>query len=359
MQERRSCDEKVHGVFFMICDQNGKEKVFMDEKIKGSTIAGSWYPSDPGELRYMLEGFLSNVRDGGPREGVKGLISPHAGYVFSGQIAAHGYHRIRKDAFNQVIVMAPSHRFPLVGASVGNYTHFLTPLGKVPVSTRSAALALQCPLVSTLTGPHEEEHALELQLPFLQMVLEEFALIPLVLGQMNDDQMKVLSTALLDYVDETTLIVVSTDLSHFFPYEEAVSKDRVCIDSILNMDRTKAFEQEMCGKFPVLTFLNMALEKGWSPELLKYANSGDVSGDRRSVVGYASILFREDLRACSKITPTAVGCGLRWLRYRPKWAFNVVLLRLQPHFCRFLALESLARPRYGIIFKQALRADSR
>ena len=264
----------------------------MDEKIKESTIAGSWYPRDPAELRDTLDRFLGNVEDRSDK-GVRAVISPHAGYDFSGQIAAHGYHCIDRNAFNRVVVMAPSHRFPLFGASIGNYTHFRTPLGMVPVSSRAAALQMQCPLVSGLPEPHEEEHALELQLPFLQVILGEFSLIPMVLGRMDEEQMRILSTALLDYVDETTLIVVSTDLSHFYPYEEAVSKDSECIDSILKMDRKRAFVQEMCGKFPVLTFLLMAAAKGWTPELLKYANSGDVTGDKRSVVGYASILFRE------------------------------------------------------------------
>ncbi len=264
----------------------------MQERIKEPSIAGSWYLRDPKQLRNQLEEFLGNVRDGSSK-GVRAVISPHAGYVFSGQVAAYGYHHINRNAFNKVIVMAPSHRFPLVGASVGNYTHFLTPLGKVPVSDTAAALTKQCPLVHTLAEPFEEEHGLELQLPFLQVVLDHFSLIPIVLGQMNDDQMQILSTALLEHVDETTLVVVSTDLSHFHPYREAVVRDRACIRSILSMDRMKAFEQEMCGKFPVLTFLLMGKNRGWTPELLQYVNSGDVSGEKRNVVGYTSIIFRE------------------------------------------------------------------
>ncbi len=264
----------------------------MPYKIKKSLLAGSWYPRDKKDLRNLLKRLLENVTES-PLEGVKALISPHAGYMFSGQVAAYGYHCINKRDFNRVLLMAPSHRYPLAGTSVGDYTHFETPLGKVPVSEKAVELKEECSVVTALKDPHEEEHSLEIQLPFLQMVLDDFTLIPVIFGQLTQNQMKTLSAALLHQVDENTLTVVSTDLSHFHPYEEAVSKDKASIDSILSMDVDNAASQEMCGIYPVLTSLLMAIDRGWSPRLLKYANSGDVTGDRGSVVGYASIAFQE------------------------------------------------------------------
>lgn len=270
----------------------------MQEKVKEPVIAGTWYPQNPNELTDLLQSFLRTAPDT-PVEGLRALISPHAGYMFSGQVAAYGYRCLKNEAskFNQVILMAPSHRTPLNGVSIGNFTHFRTPLGKVPVSKKAAALASECRVVSPVETPFEEEHALEIQLPFLQTVLEDFTLIPLICGRMDGDQIHSLSAALSEHLDENTLLVVSTDLSHFHPYDTAASRDGDAIDSILSLDFNKASEQEMCGVFPVLTSLLMARDKGWKPKLLKYATSAEITGDKTSVVGYASIVFQENSAA--------------------------------------------------------------
>ncbi len=259
--------------------------------MRESAIAGSWYPGNREVLGNMLNGFLNNV-DEQEADDLRALICPHAGYAYSGQVAAYSYRQVKEKKFSKVIIMAPSHQYPLQGVSISNYTHYRTPLGDAPVSTEAREMLAETDLIKTVDGAHIREHSAEIQIPFLQVTLKDFTIIPLVFGQMSTEEIKKIAEIILNHVNDSTLIIVSTDLSHYHPYDEAVSLDEGCIDAILSTEEGKAYEKEMCGKIPVLTIMEMAKKKRWSRRLLKYANSGDVTGDiTGGVVGYASIGF--------------------------------------------------------------------
>ncbi|MEA1925268.1 MAG: AmmeMemoRadiSam system protein B [Candidatus Altiarchaeota archaeon] len=261
------------------------------KRVRESVIAGSWYPGNKETLENMLEGFLDKVGNDAI-EDVRALICPHAGYAYSGSVAAYGYKQLRNKSYSKVIMLAPSHQYPFQGVSVGDYTHYRTPLGDVPVSDESFELVSESKLFYFLEEAHLREHSLEIQLPFLQMVLDDFFIIPLVFGRLSMDEIRCAADVIIGHLNDETLLVVSTDLSHYHSYEEAISLDDECIKSILSMDMENALKGEMCGKYAVLTAMEIAKKMGWSPQLLKYLNSGDVTGDKSSgVVGYASIVF--------------------------------------------------------------------
>jgi len=220
---------------------------------------------------------------------VKALIVPHAGYVYSGQVAATGFKHLN-GKYDTVIVLAPSHRYPLKGASLLDVTHFETPLGEVKLSEKRKDI-LKENIIESIPEAHAQEHSLEIELPFLQKMLGDFELIPIVVGEVNPE---LLANSLIDYIDDKTLIVVSSDLSHYHTYDEAVALDVSCLNAINALDITEAVNCEMCGYYPVLTLMLIANKKNWKNEVLMYKNSGDVTGDKSSVVGYSSIAFYDE-----------------------------------------------------------------
>ncbi len=267
-----------------------------EKKVRESVIAGSWYPGNRKALEDMLEGFL-NKAGNEAIEDIRALICPHAGYTYSGEVAAHSYRQLQNKSFRKVILLAPSHQYPFQGVSVGDYTHYKTPLGEVPVSDESPEFVTESRLFSSMEEAHVREHSLEIQLPFLQMVLDDFSIIPLVFGRLSMDEIKEAADVIIRHLDEETLLVISTDLSHYHPYEEAISLDDGCIKSILSMETGNASREEMCGKYAVLTAMEIARKMNWSPQLLEYRNSGDVTGDKSGgVVGYASIVFHGEIK---------------------------------------------------------------
>ncbi len=265
------------------------------KKIRESVIAGTWYPANKKTLLNMLEGFLDKV-ESEAIEDVRALICPHAGYAYSGGVAAYSYKQLRNKSYSKVILLAPSHQYPVQGISVGDCTHYRTPLGDVPVSGESTELISESKLFTSLNEAHLREHSLEIQLPFLQLMLDDFSIIPLVFGRLSMDEIRKAADVIIGHLDDETLLVVSTDLSHYHPYEDAVSLDDECIKSILSADVGKAAIGEMCGKYAVLTVIEIAKKMNWSAKLLKYQNSGDVTGDKtKGVVGYASIVFHAEV----------------------------------------------------------------
>jgi MEMO1 family protein len=259
-------------------------------RIRKSVIAGSWYPGEEEELSSMLEGFLFNAEKQNVGS-VKVLVAPHAGYIYSGQVAAYAYKQIEGLGYKKVIVLAPTHHVRFEGASIVDKTHFRTPLGDVKISDETFGLPKESNLIHKVALADEKEHSLEIQLPFLQKVLGKFELVPIIIGDLEDDEIEKLATVLLKHFDDETLVVASTDLSHFYPYDTASEMDNECIDSIVSLNLEKAAECEMCGKNPVLIAMAIAKKMGWKTRLLKYQNSGDATGDHTGVVGYASILF--------------------------------------------------------------------
>jgi len=258
--------------------------------VRKSVIAGSWYPGHRDELSKMLDGFFENAKNENLGR-IRALIAPHAGYIYSGQVAAFSFKQIESDDYSKVIILAPSHQYPFNGASIADYTHYETPLGEVRISSLAKELIKESELISSTPAAHSREHSAEIEIPFLQRILEDFEIVPIILGGMSESNMDEFSNLIIKHLDEKTLIVASTDLSHYHPYNEAVSMDTSCINSIVNLDMENAKRCEMCGYFPVLITMKIAEKLNWQAKLLKYANSGDVTGDRSEVVGYAAIAF--------------------------------------------------------------------
>jgi len=261
-----------------------------EKKVRKSVIAGSWYPGSKDDLSKMLDGFFGNAEKEDLGE-IKAVIAPHAGYIYSGQVAAFSFKQIEGKDYNKVIILAPTHHYPFNGASIANYTHYETPLGEVRISPLSKDLMKESQLISSIPAAHSKEHSAEIEIPFLQKALKNFEIVPIIIGRMSREEIDEFSDLIIRHLDEKTLIVTSTDLSHYHPYDEAVSMDTSCINSIIALDIKKAEGCEMCGYFPVLITMRIAEKLNWSTKLLKYANSGDVTGDRSGVVGYTAIAF--------------------------------------------------------------------
>jgi AmmeMemoRadiSam system protein B len=274
--------------------EGGTVSVTDSRDIRRSVIAGSWYPGDPKQLRSMLDGFLNQVPPQ-PLEGrLVGLISPHAGYIYSGQVAAYAYSQLRGQSFPKVVVVSPVHRVYTGEFATTDKAYYETPLGLVPVDTESVAAVESHVRLNHVS--QDMEHSLEIQLPFLQHVLGNFALTPIMMGIQEWDSAARLGHALARVFEEQpALLVASTDLSHFHSYEVAVRLDQLVLDRITAYDpeglsRTlETHRAEACGGGPVMAIMLAAKGLGANRVvLLKYMNSGDVTGDHSGVVGYAA-----------------------------------------------------------------------
>jgi len=261
------------------------------EKVREPAVAGQFYPGDQQELADQIDEYLAKVKPT-PIKNLRGLVCPHAGYIYSGQTAAYAYKQLSGVPVKTVVVMAPSHRVWLEGASIPDADAYATPLGMVLLSPRAAELAKRRPFVrSDVVGsdsPHAREHSLEVQLPFLQRTLKDFAIVPMVLGDVDPEEV---ARALEGIIDPSTVVVASSDLSHFHPYDVAVELDTSCVEAICDLDVKRMEKEEACGKLPVLTLMHIARKKGWKAKLLDYRNSGDVTGELSRVVGYAAVAF--------------------------------------------------------------------
>lgn len=269
----------------------------MIKDIRKSVIAGSWYPGDPNILRKDIEHYFSKVTADKIEGHIVGLVAPHAGYVYSGQIAAYAYHQIKKKLYDTVFVISPSHRMAFPGVSVFLGGGYETPLGVVPVNKGMAGRLMSFSrLIDDIPSAHIQEHALEIQLPFLQVSLGEFSFVPLVMGNQDSKTCEELANAIFQAAgDSNILIVGSSDLSHFHDYNQAVKKDSQFLENLEKMDvrgmlaDLKSGKCEACGGGPAAVAVMTSKMMGASEaKILKYANSGDVTGDRGRVVGYAS-----------------------------------------------------------------------
>ena len=260
-----------------------------DEKsqtIRPPAVAGRFYPDDPEELRKTVRTLLRDAPDVGIQGTIRGLVSPHAGYIYSGIVAAAGYRQIALST-RTVILIGPSHRFPLKGPSIPTVTAYQTPLGDVRLAQLAFKLQ-KLPIFESVPEAHKREHSLEVQLPFLQVMLKDFKIVPILI---NSGDPKALAEVLAPHIDNDTLIVASTDLSHYYPYERAVSMDRICTSAITNAEFSRMPLCEACGKRAVMTLMHIAEIKNWDAKLIDYKNSGDTAGGKDNVVGYASIAF--------------------------------------------------------------------
>jgi AmmeMemoRadiSam system protein B/AmmeMemoRadiSam system protein A len=259
-----------------------------------AAVAGMFYPTEAQALRTEVDRLLGAA----PRRlalAPKALIVPHAGYPYSGPVAATAYACLAShaDHISRVVLIGPAHRVAVRGLATPGADRFTTPLGEVPLDTTTVATLETLQHVSRSPRAHAEEHALEVQLPFLQRLLDRFSLVPLLVGDATTDEV----AQALDRVwgGEETLIVVSSDLSHYLPYAEARRTDAATLDAILN--RSPGLHgAQACGATPINGLLQVALRRGLAPELLDARNSGDTAGERARVVGYAAVAFREPER---------------------------------------------------------------
>ena len=271
------------------------------EEIREPAVAGSWYSDNPEILSRELKGYLDNAIKGEIQGKIIALVSPHAGYQYSGLVAAHAYKLIEGKTFDAVVVVAPSHRALFKGASLYDRGGFRTPLGVVPIDEElSKRMMEKRKEIQFLPEAHAQEHSLEIQLPFLQVVLKTFKLVPIVMEPYwSWESCQYLATAITETVKgRNVLLIASSDLSHFHSYDKAVELDKMVLNHIerfdpegLNRDLRQG-RCEACGGGPILSIMLAAKALGANKgKVLKYLNSGDVTGDRSRVVGYAAGVF--------------------------------------------------------------------
>jgi MEMO1 family protein len=287
-------------------------RVESGKRVREPAVAGLFYPKEEKVLSELIDGLLAAA----PAQKVpklKALVCPHAGYRYSGPTAAFGYKLLMGRQYDTVILLAPSHYASFRGASVSSADVFKTPLGGVPISEKAKPLAKKAPFVleapcfvqrppwsaqssrsAPAAGqdtPDTWEHSDEVQVPFLQKTLGPFKLLPVVMGEVEPEQAAAVLAPLLD---EKTLLVASSDLSHYHPYDTAKDLDARCVAAMTNLNLAQMRGEEACGKTPILTIMNLARLKGWKARLLDYRNSGDATGDKSDgVVGYAAVAFCE------------------------------------------------------------------
>jgi AmmeMemoRadiSam system protein B len=261
------------------------------QTIRPTAVAGLFYPGSALQLAREVRALLDRVQPGHPLA-PKALIAPHAGYVYSGPIAASAYaalepvaHKIRR-----VVLLGPTHRVAIRGMALPGATAFATPLGEVPVDQDGVHAIADLPQVSTHPLAHAQEHSLEVQLPFLQAVLSDFTVLPLAVGWASAEEVAEVLDRL--WGGEETLIVVSSDLSHYLPYELAMVEDRSTADAILELRQPISHDQA-CGGTPINGLILAARRYGLIPHLIDLRNSGDTAGSRDGVVGYAAFAFTE------------------------------------------------------------------
>lgn len=273
------------------------------EMIRESVIAGSWYPGDAESLKKMLQGFLDKVPEPASSGQLSALISPHAGYVYSGQTAAYAYKLLEKNKFDTVVIIAPSHRARFAGVSVYDQGGFRTPMGVMLLDNELISeLKSKDQSIRFIPEAHSQEHSLEIQLPFIQYLMPDAKLVPLVMGDQGMPACQSLAKALAESVrDRSALIVASSDLSHFHKDKDAKKLDQVVQDKVKQFDadglaRSLASgECEACGGGPMVAAMLAAKLLGAGKTLiLRYSNSGEVSGDYDRVVGYLAAAIWKD-----------------------------------------------------------------
>lgn len=259
----------------------------MMTNIRPPAVAGMFYPADANELREMIDGFIADSpRPHGPVP--KALIVPHAGYIYSGPVAASAYAQLEplRDKIQRVVLLGPSHRVPLIGLAATSNDFFHTPLGDIPIDQNAIDSIMDLPQVKRFDAAHAMEHSLEVHLPFLQTVLSSFELVPLVVGEASAKEVgQVLERF---WGDDKTLIVISSDLSHYHDYKTAQKLDRRTSDTIEELDYDHLDYEDACGRNPVSGLLYLAKQKHLHIKTLDLRNSGDTAGPRDQVVGYGA-----------------------------------------------------------------------
>jgi len=261
------------------------------ENIREPAVAGTFYPADPVELQSQLDTLLAAVSTANPLP--KAMILPHAGYIYSGPVAASGYACLSGNAgrINRVILLGPAHRQYVKGLAVPDATAFSTPLGKIPLDTGALQQLRQLPQVSTDNAAHRSEHSLEVHLPFLQRTLQDFTLVPVLVGDATAEEVCEAIEKL--WGGSETLLVVSSDLSHYHDYETATRLDQATSRAIEALALEDINYDDACGRNPVSGLLLYARQHGSSIRTIDLRNSGDTAGPHDQVVGYGAYLLSE------------------------------------------------------------------
>lgn len=259
--------------------------------IRRSAVAGQFYPAKSEQLERDVQRYISEAALPEDLGTVRAVITPHAGYVYSGPTAGYAFKAVQELPTREwtVFLLGPAHRVPVNGVALGEYSAFRTPLGDVPIAVRRVDEMLQrSSLYTRVAGAHAPEHCLEVVVPFLQVALPGFQLVPMLFGQVDPH---LVGQDLADRIGEDDLIVVSSDLSHFYPDDTARELDQDFLDVLLAGQEREVLRGEACGRAPVGALMRVAERKRWRPHLLDYRTSADTAGDRSRVVGYAAVAY--------------------------------------------------------------------
>lgn len=258
--------------------------------IRDPAVAGMFYPDQPSRLRRDLEQMLAGEPVAGTVPAPKAVIVPHAGYAYSGPVAASVYRRLAdvRQTIDRVVLLGPAHRVYVDGMAVPDVTAFATPLGEIPLDRVAVEAVCRMPGVAWSNAAHAYEHSLEVQLPFLQVVLDDFRLVPVVVGHCDPDRVAAVIDAL--WGGPETLVVISSDLSHFLPYEKARELDQSTCRRILDKASSLSGD-EACGAYVINGLMRSRHCRDLVVEAVDLRNSGDTAGDRRRVVGYGAFVL--------------------------------------------------------------------
>ena len=267
---------------------------YAGQNVRPPVWEGKFYPDHPAELQKSIREFIpeqEKIKQDIPQnKSLRALILPHAGYPYSGPTAAHSCPVLDNHTFSKVVIMGPDHRVGFKNASISDTEYYKTPLGKVKLHHLSRQLLQKHSLYNYIAASDRKEHSVEVILPFLQHTLQDFSIIPIVTASGEpDDYIRTLDPVL----DQSTLLIASSDLSHYLPYSRAQKRDRNTLEMIKNLDteKIKNSKNRACGKLPISVILEMAKDKDWEPVVLDYSNSGDTAGPKDKVVGYSAVAF--------------------------------------------------------------------
>ncbi|KAA6182402.1 AmmeMemoRadiSam system protein B [Thiohalocapsa marina] len=264
-------------------------------QLRRPSVAGLFYPDDPQALQAQVRGYIDAAARQHPPpaadDGPKALIAPHAGYIYSGPVAGSAYARIANAAarITRVVLLGPAHRLAFRGLAYSAADQFATPLGRVAVDQAAIATLTDLPQVQLLEAAFDGEHCLEVQLPFLQVLLQQFSIVPLLVGDAHGSQVSEVLERL--WGGPETLIVVSSDLSHYLDYASARDIDRRTVQAICDLQPERISTHQACGRHPIAGLLQQARRHHLHGTLLDLRNSGDTAGPRDRVVGYGACAF--------------------------------------------------------------------
>ncbi len=261
-------------------------------EIRQPNVAGSFYPGHKNELETMVKEFFNKARTPTKFDTKKitALISPHAGYIYSGIVAASGYKLLAGKKYKNIIVLGPSHFAGFEFAALDNTEAWMTPLGTIKLNSTLINKINDGVNLKIMPQVFEQEHSLEVQLPFLQTVLNNFSFVPILCGQNLNHQ--AIAYAISSVINDDTLVVASSDLSHYLPLSEAGIKDKKSVQAILSLDSNKLTNNlDACGQEGIIILNELAKIKSWKAKLIDWCTSAETSGDASAVVGYASIIY--------------------------------------------------------------------